>query len=124
MRMSENVEEALKELYGIVETFVNKEEIGLDDKAKKRNLEAMGMVVDGVQLMADGLEQMDHIILKGLMESFMNAMMSNFAYDVSDMKSFMDLMDPLTNEPNASSWALEKMPEVKPEPKPEQKGED
>jgi hypothetical protein len=121
MSISEKIEESLKELYGIVETFVNNEEIGLDDEAKKRNLEAMGMVVDGVQLMADGLERMDHMILKGLTESFVNAMMSNLTYDENDMRTFMGL---LTNDPQPPSWALEEMPEVKPEPKPEQKGED
>lgn len=122
MSISEQMEEPLKELYGVVEAFINKEEIGLDDASKKRNLEAMGMVVDGVQLMADGLEQMDPIILRGLTESFVNALMSNMSYHPEDFKAFMGIF---TNEESKMpSWALEKMPEIKPESKPQEKGED
>jgi len=122
MRISEQMEEPLKELYGVVEAFINKEEIGLDDASKKRNLEAMGMVVDGVQLMADGLEQMDPIILRGLTESFVNALMSNMSYDQGDLDTLMGVFSNLKG--GSTSWALEEMPEVKPEPKPEEKGED
>jgi hypothetical protein len=122
MSISEQMEEPLKELYGVVEAFINKEEIGLDDASKKRNLEAMGMVVDGVQLMADGLEQMDPIILRGLTESFVNALMSNMSYHPEDFRAFMGIF---TNEESKTpSWALEKMPEIKPESKPQEKGED
>jgi len=122
MSISENIEESLKELYGIVESFVDREEIGLDEEGKKRNLEAMGMVVDGVQLMADGLEQMDPLILRGLTESFVNALMSNMNYDHEDFKTFVGLLT--RDRDDTPSWALEKMPDVKPEPKPEKKGED
>lgn len=122
MSISEQMEEPLKELYGVVEAFINKEEIGLDDASKKRNLEAMGMVVDGVQLMAEGLERMDPIILRGLTESFVNALMSNMSYHPEDFRAFMGIF---TNEESKTpSWALEKMPEIKPESKPQEKGED
>lgn len=121
MSISEQMEESLKELYGVVEAFVNNDELGLDDEAKKRNLEAMGMVVDGVQLMAEGLEQMDHIILRGLTESFVNALMSNMSQHPEDLKMFVGM---LTHEEGPPTWAIEKMPEIKPELKPEKKGED
>jgi hypothetical protein len=121
MSISEQMEESLKELYGVVEAFVNNEELGLDDDAKKRNLEAMGMVVDGVQLMAEGLEQMDHIILRGLTESFVNALMSNMSHHPEDLKMFMGL---LAHEEERPTWAIEKMPETNPELKPKKKGED
>lgn len=122
MSIYESIEESLKEMYGIVESFVDKGEIGLDADAKKRNLEAMGMVVDGVQLMAEGLERMDTIILRGLAESFVNALMSNIDCDQEDFRRFVGL--PTKDQDEAPSWALEKMPDVKPEPKPEKKGED
>lgn len=117
MSISEQIEESLKELYSVVEAFINNEELGLDDCAKNRNLEAMGMVVDGVQLMADGLEQMDTIILRGLTESFINALMSNLSYHPEDLKSFVGMLTCAKDHP---SWALEKLPDIK----PEQKGED
>lgn len=98
MGISKRVEEFLKEMYGIVEAFVNKEEIGFDDEAKKRNLKAMTMFVDGMQLMADGLDQMDTIIIKGLTESFTKALVSSFTGDSNDMGSLVNLMK---NEPNA-----------------------
>jgi len=122
MSIYESIEESLKELYGIVESFVDREEIGLDEEGKKRNLEAMGMVVDGVQLMADGLEQMDPLILRGLTESFVNALMSNMNYDHEDFKTFIGILT--RDRDDTPSWVLEKMPEVKPESKPENKGED
>jgi hypothetical protein len=122
MSISERIEESLKELYGIVEAFVNSNELGLDAEARKRNLESMGMVVDGVQLMAEGLEHMDPIILRGLTESFVNALMSNMSYDQGDLDTLMGVFSNLKG--GSTSWALEEMPEVKPEPKPEEKGED
>lgn len=122
MSISENIEESLKELYSIVESFVDKEELGLDDDAKKKNLKAMGMVVDGVQLMANGLEQMDPLILQGLTESFVNALMSNMSYHSEDFKTFVGAF--MGEQDKAPSWALEKMPEIKPESKPQEKGED
>lgn len=122
MSISEQMEEPLKELYGVVEAFINNKEIGLDDAAKERNLEAMGMIVDGVQLMADGLEQMDPLILQGLTESFVNALMSNMSYHPEDFKTFVGAF--MGEQDKAPSWALEKMPEIKPESKPQEKGED
>jgi len=121
MSISEQMEESLKELYGVVEAFVNNNELGLDDEDKKRNLEAMGMVVDGVQLMAEGLERMDPIILRGLTESFVNALMSNMSHHPEDLKMFMGL---LTHEEEPPTWAMKGPLEIKPEPKPEKKGED
>lgn len=121
MSISEQMEESLKELYGVVEAFVNNNELGLDDEAKRRNLEAMGMVVDGVQLMAEGLERMDPIILRGLTESFVNALMSNMSHHPEDLKMFMGL---LTHEEEPPAWAMKGPIEIKSEPKPEKKGED
>lgn len=121
MSISEQMEESLKELYGVVEAFVNNNELGLDDEDKKRNLEAMGMVVDGVQLMAEGLERMDPIILRGLTESFVNALMSNMSYDQGDLDAFVGMFSGLRND---TSWIPEEKLDVKPKPKPEEKGED
>jgi hypothetical protein len=72
--------------------------------------------------MADGLEQMDPIILRGLTESFVNALMSNMSCHPEDFKAFMGAF--MGERDNAPSWALEKMPEIKSESKPEKKGED
>lgn len=122
MSISEQIEESLKELYGVVESFVNNEVLGLDGEAKKRNLAAMGMVVDGAQLMADGLEQMDRIILQGLAESFMNALMSNLTHEPEDFEAFMSAL----TQKHGPSWTLGEKEPVSPEPemKPEPRGED
>lgn len=121
MSISDKIEKSLEELYDIVRGFVNKEELGFDADAKERNLKAMGMVVDGVQLMADGLEEMDPIILRGLTESFVSALMNNMSYRPEDIRTFVERL--ANDRDDSLSWTLEKIPEAKSEPKPEERPE-
>jgi len=126
MSIAEKIDESMKELYKVVESFVVNEEVGLDAEAKQRNLEAMSAVVDGVRLMVGGLERMDRIILGALTESLVTTLMSNSGYIKEELKELMDVSaNDRSSEQASSLWtAEEEMPEVEPEPKHEQKDED